>query len=258
MHLTRKAAFAIAAASTLFLGLTGTAFADGYADGAAAAPADEGRKFTWSLTMGATSDYIFRGISLNDEDPAFQPSVNFSYGIVYFGLWGSNITGDGFSPWETDVYAGIKPVWHGITFDLGAVWYTYPGASRPGGLGLDYVELKAGASYSPFKNLTYTPVFWWTPDQGSHYSESFTTESTLAYALPACGIFTPTLSGLYGWSTAQNDDFFLGQTDDYSYWNVGLALAVEKFTFDFRYWDTDINNDLSDSRFVFSANVTLP
>ncbi len=64
-------------------------------------PADEGRKFTWSLTMGATSDYIFRGISLSDEDPAFQPWVNFSYGISIFrplGLATSPV--DGFSPWE--------------------------------------------------------------------------------------------------------------------------------------------------------------
>jgi uncharacterized protein (TIGR02001 family) len=259
MHLTKKAGVGIAAAGALFWGLTGTALADGYGNGAAAAPADEGRKFTWSLTMAGTSDYIFRGISLSDEDPAFQPSVNFSYGILYFGLWGSNLTGDGFAPWETDIYGGIKPVLGPVTFDFGVVWYTYPGADKLGGsLGLDYVEFKAGASYSPIKNLTYTPVLWYTPDQGGHYSESFTTESTLAYALPACGIFTPTISGLLGWSTAANDDFFLGKTDDYVYWNAGLALAVEKFTFDFRYWDTDINDDLSDSRFVFSASVTLP
>ncbi len=60
-----------------------------------------------------------------------------------------------------------------------------------------------------------------------------------------------------------------GREDQYTYWNVGLALTVEKFTFDFRYWDTDIDvvtpgvgacadEDLCDERFVFSAKVVLP
>jgi uncharacterized protein (TIGR02001 family) len=258
MQLTKKVGLGIAAAGALFWGLTAAALADGDYGGAKDASADEGRKFTWSITMGGTSDYIFRGLSLSNEDPAFQPSVNFGYGILYFGLWGSNVSGDGFAPWETDIYGGIKPVWGPVTFDFGVVWYTYPGADKLGGsLGLDYVEFKAGASYSPIKNLTYTPILWYTPDQGGHYSETFTTESTLAYTLPACGIFTPTVSGLIGWSTAQNDGFFLGE-DDYTYWNAGMALAVEKFTFDFRYWDTNIDTGTSDERFVFSASVTLP
>jgi hypothetical protein len=47
-----------------------------------------------------------------------------------------------------------------------------------------------------------------------------------------------------------------------------VAFAVEKLTFDFRYWDTDAEDAASstlscfsgycDSRFVFSATVALP
>jgi hypothetical protein len=52
--------------------------------------------------------------------------------------------------------------------------------------------------------------------------------------------------------------------DSYTYWNAGVALSVEKFTFDFRYWDTDFStgipsdDGLADERFVFTASVTLP
>ncbi len=59
-----------------------------------------------------------------------------------------------------------------------------------------------------------------------------------------------------------------GTDDEYYYWNAGLALTVEKLTFDFRYWDTNIGGDaggpfcgredLCDSRFVFTAKVVLP
>lgn len=227
---------------------------------ALAGPASaEDREFTWSITMGGTSDYIFRGISTNNEDPAFQPSINVGYGILYAGLWGSNNTGV-YSPWETDIYAGIKPVWGPVTFDFGAVYYWYSGGDD-----VDSYELKAGASFSPVKNLTLTPVFWFTPDQ-DNYPETYTIEGTAAYTLPSVGIFTPTISGLVGYSEDTDDDcseasggFFTGGVCDYTYWNAGVALAVEKFTFDFRYWDTDISdNGLTDERFVFSASVTLP
>jgi uncharacterized protein (TIGR02001 family) len=235
------------------LALTGAALADGEYGSVKDAPVEEGRKFTWSITLGATSDYIFRGISTNDEDPAFQPAINVGYGIFYAGVWGSNIT-EPYGPWETDFYAGIKPAWGPVTFDLGAVYYAYFGSDTD----LDYYELKAGATYSPFTNFTLTPVFWYTPDQ-DNYVETYTIEGTAAYTLPAVGIFTPTVSALVGYTDASDTPgFFLGE-QDYTYWNAGLALAVEKFTFDFRYWDTTIEDTgLADERFVFSASVTLP
>ena len=244
-----------AAFATVTMG--GVARADGE-PGAAAAPAKEERKFEWSLTMGATSDYIFRGISSNNEDPAFQPSINASYGIFYAGLWGSNIT-DPLNPWETDIYAGITPELGPVTFDFGIVYYWYPGADDS-----DTYEFKAGASFSPIKNLKLTPVFWYVPDQNNSV-EVYTIEGTAAYELPACGIFTPTISGLVGYSEAPDgpaEGFFTGDVNSYTYWNVGLALAVENVTMDFRYWDTDIDTDvdqgLVDERFVFSMSVTVP
>ncbi|WP_244534609.1 TorF family putative porin [Hyphomicrobium sp. CS1GBMeth3] len=214
----------------------------------------EERKFEWSVTATGTSDYIFRGISLTEEDPAFQASIDASYGIFYAGVWGSMIDGDGFEPVELDWYAGIKPVWGPVTFDFGVVYYTYfwgdPSETN-------YVELKAGAEFSPVDKLTLTPVFWYTPDQ-DNYAETYTIEGTAAYELPQVGIFTPTISGLIGYSDASEAGFFFGE-DDYTYWNAGLSLGVEKFTFDFRYWDTNISNEgTADERFVFTASITLP
>ena len=67
-----------------------------------------------------------------------------------------------------------------------------------------------------------------------------------------------------------SDDYYDAWNGFSEYWycNAGLALAVEKLTFDFRYWGTDASNatsdaltcinDYCDSRFVFSAKVVLP
>lgn len=223
--------------------------------------AAEDREFSWSVTLGATSDYVFRGISLTEEDPAAQGSIDMSYGIFYAGAWASNVDGDGdkatdtlgFSPWELDLYMGITPSLGQFNFDFGVVGYLYPAAENSG----EYIEFKAGVKTEVVKDLTAGVTLWYTPDQ-DNYSEGYSVEGSLAYALPQVGIFEPSISGMYGYTEADDAAFFLGLDDSYSYWNIGLGVAVEKFSMDFRYHDTDLNDGLADERFVFSAKVTLP
>lgn len=223
---------------------------------------DEKREFSWSMTVGGTSDYMFRGLSLHNEDPAAQGSLDMGYGIFYAGVWGSNVgngTQDGFSPMEVDLYAGLKPVVGQFTFDFGIIGYLYPIAEDA----LDYYELKAGVSTELVKSLTGGVIVYWVPEQ-ENSPEVWTVEGTLAYALPEMHRFTPTISGTLGYATS-DIGWFSDASKDYVYWNVGLALAIEKLTFDFRYWDTnidqglgDVYDGLSDSRFVFSVKATLP
>lgn len=222
-------------------------------------------EFDWSVSLTGTSDWIFRGLSYTNEAPAFQPNLHMTYGILYGGLWASNIDGGSlYDPFELDFYGGITPKLAGIDFDFGVVWYTYPAANSGGSMGGSYVEFKAGASFSPFSKFTVKPVFWYTPDQ-EYYAETYTIESTFAYELPALGIFTPTVSALVGYTEESGTGLWVANDDNYTYWNAGIALAVEKFTFDFRYWDTNlpenannVYNGISDERFVFTTTVALP
>jgi hypothetical protein len=106
-------------------------------------------------------------------------------------------------------------------------------------------------------NLTLGLTGYIAPDQ-ANYPETGTIEGTASYTLPKFHIFEPTISGLVGYSNADQRNFFLNSEKDYTYWNAGLKLTVEKYFMDFRYWDTSIDDGLADSRFVFSAGVTLP
>ena len=83
--------------------------ADGY-EVAAPAAVDEGRKFTYPSTLGATSDYVFRGISQTDNDPAIQGGADFGYGILYAGVWASGLDFADAPPAnaEVDWYGGIS------------------------------------------------------------------------------------------------------------------------------------------------------
>ncbi len=110
---------------------------------AAAAPASAD-EFAYSITIGGTSDYVFRGFSNSNRDPAAQGSFDVTYGIWYAGIWASNTKYPNFGgpcvdngtpcddigtigPAEVDYYVGAKPVWGPVTFDFAFLYYTFPG-----------------------------------------------------------------------------------------------------------------------------------
>ena len=225
----------------------------------------EDRKFGYSITLTGTSDYIFRGISQNDQLPAFQPFIEFTYGIAYVNFWGSNIA-EPLAPFEMDITGGIRPVTGPVTWDIGVLYYTYP-AAKAGWGDTAVVEFKVGASITPITNLSLGVTGYWTPDQGGNAGQTETIEGNVSYTLPKFGIFDPTIGGTLGYANADKDGVStFGGQKDYTYWNVGLKLAVDKYFMDFRYWDTNIGKNagngfdtsLYDSRFVFSAGVNLP
>jgi uncharacterized protein (TIGR02001 family) len=238
----------------------------------ARAGADEAPKFAYSFNIGATNNYIFRGVAQNKENPSVQGGLDLTYGIGYFGLWASNVDfGNNFNAagnvasrqvtTEIDIYGGIKPVVGPATFDLGVIYYAYPGANDGGLAKLqiekqDYVEFKGGVSgaFLPaLPKLTLGGVVFFSPEYQGKQGEVWTVEGNAAYELPAVGPVTPTISGLIGGQYGDSASNKIGNLavgkfnlangkDELIYWNVGLTLAVEKFTFDFRYWNTDIAN----------------
>jgi uncharacterized protein (TIGR02001 family) len=250
--------------------------------GAGWAAEEEKPKFTYSFNVGVTSDYVFRGYSQKKEDPAFQGGIDLSYAVLptvtaYFGVWasgvdfGTNTDGTRIAGAEVDIYGGIKPTWGPATFDLGVIYYTYPG-SIDGGNGSflvlqvpqqNYVEFKAGVSgaFIPaLDKLTTGATVYYSPSYQGGQGEVVTLEGTAAYELPKVWVFTPTLSGTIGgqfgsdarkafaangvFNAGPDKGFLLGNGEDsLMYYNVGLTLALEKFTFDFRYWNTDVKND---------------
>jgi len=219
-----------------------------------AAFADEERKLEWSASATGTSDYVFRGISQSDNDPAIQGSFGLTYGMFYAGIWGSSIDYAADNNIELDYYVGVTPEWMGVSFDFAYIYYNYPDDTAG-----DYWELKAAASYEVLPKLTGGGAFYWAPDKGYDW---YVYEGSLSYELPKVAMFTPTVSGLVGYTDFQSD---VGV--DYTYWNAGLGLGVDNISFDLRYWDTDASSaecfvtssaNACSERFVFSVGVSLP
>jgi uncharacterized protein (TIGR02001 family) len=272
---SRKVVNLCGVAGIALLALASGALADGYVGSVKDAPADEGRKFTYSFSVTGTSDYVFRGISQTDNDPTIQGAINIGYGIFYGGVWASGLDFDAIfndAQTEVDVYGGIKPTWGPLTFDLGVIYYAYPGEGYIApvvGADLEYIEYKAGVSGSPFTNTTLGATVYYSDDGFGSVGEVWTVEGTAAYTFATIGPFTPTISGVIGYTEGEDPAYFtFNGFDSYTYWNAGVALVVDKLTFDFRYWDTDAEDaasstlscisDYCSERFVFSATVALP
>jgi uncharacterized protein (TIGR02001 family) len=218
---------------------------------ALAVPAQAGdNKIGLSATTVFTTDYIFRGYSATGNGPAVQPEFDLTYGMFYAGIWGSNIkppaatnvvTGapENVGDIEIDYYAGITPKWKGITFNIGALYYTYPGYCE-GKCGLvdpDYFEAKTGASWTG-GNWTLGVTNYWSPDYAGFAGSSDAIEGSVGYAFSKklFNFFSPTISGLFGYQA------FEEVAEDYAYWNAGLTLGfMEHWSVDVRYWDTDLS-----------------
>lgn len=224
----------------------------------------EEKSLSYSMILTAASDYMFRGISYTDNDATANIYQEVGYGMAYLAFWTSNIDFGAYGPWEQDIYVGIRPTTGPVNWDLATYYYMY--GNRDGGrygstFDIDYFEFKLGATASPWENLTLGTTLWLTPDQGYAATDNVSIEGAISYGLPRVAKFSPTISGLVGYSDSGTNRFYptgfwLGQ-QSYTYWNAGLSLAVDKLSLDFRYWDTSIPDRLSDERFVLSASFYL-
>ena len=206
----------------------------------------EGPKF--SANVAITSDYIFRGMSQTDENPAIQGGFDMTWGMFYAGVWGSSLdfggavdgcgqpagTSGDCANLEVDIYAGITPKLGPVDLDLGVIYYSYPGAKDLPTAELDFVEVKAGASIKPANNLTLGTTVFYSPEYTGELGTSWTVEGSAELSLP----YDFALGGTLGYLELVDQN-----NANYSYWKIGLSKSfLEKFTAEVAYWDTDLSS----------------
>jgi uncharacterized protein (TIGR02001 family) len=119
---------------------------------------------TVSGNFGLTTDYIFRGVSQTQQQPAVQGGFDYSHASgIYVGTWLSNVSWvkeGGFknnSSLEVDLYGGYKGSVGDFGYDLGVITYYYPGNQVAGATDPDTTEVYVGASWK-FVSLKYSRV----------------------------------------------------------------------------------------------------
>lgn len=221
---------------------------------------DEGGS-SWSATVAVTSDYRFRGQSQNSRDAALQGSVDYESGGGFFaGVWASMIdfsdTGDTDSDVEVDFYVGYNfSISENTEAGLKVTYYLYP--NNPGDY--EYWEFQGSLSHK-IDRLTLSGEVNFSPD----YFNGTGTAVALASGADYAVIENLSLNGHVGHQWI--DDNALFDSDDYTYWDVGLTYSLwEHLTIDARYVDTDLSDaecfsgtDLCDAGFVGTLTLSLP
>lgn len=125
--------------------------------------AEEAGTYETAFSLGAVSDYRYRGLSLSNKKPALQTevSVNHENGL-YARLWGSTIADNGGADIETQVSFGYYVEFGAFNADVQAAYYIYPEASAANygevtarlGREIGPAELGASLSYAPAQKGT--------------------------------------------------------------------------------------------------------
>lgn len=217
----------------------------------AAASGVQASGLSGSLTL--TSDYVFRGFTQTNEKPALQGGIEFeAESGFYAGAWGSSISWlsdsspDISSQLELDGYIGYRnQLSDTISFDVGALYYGYPGRYPAGFNDADTVELYAGLSAGIFGvkySYAVTDLFGIDDSDGSSYLEAgidYGFADTWTLGLHVGKQF---ISGEFG--------------EDYIDWSIGINKALPN-DFDIGVTFTDTDVDGADSRLFIAITKSF-
>ena len=96
-----------------------------------AAPVSE-NELEVSARAGLASDYIYRGTTLNNRDPAAGAAFEAKFSSLYAGATIATVTLPTQPAAEFTTSGGIRPKIANIDFDLGVTYFAYPGERFPG------------------------------------------------------------------------------------------------------------------------------
>lgn len=208
--------------------------------------------WTQTSNLALATDYIFRGVSqiASSSAIAFSGGTDVSHSSgLSLGAWFANQnfnSNDDNDTLEADLYGAYTFKIRSADISVGAVTYSYPGASKyntvEGNLGIAL----AGASLK--YSHSFTDYFGVDDSDGTGYVD-------LSYSYTAGNV---TLGLHYGWTLGS------GLQDDYEDYKVSLAYPVLGYTATVAYTDANLGaaasyngKQLDDGAVVFSLSKTF-
>jgi uncharacterized protein (TIGR02001 family) len=206
---------------------------------------------TTSASVALTTDYVWRGISQTQNDPAIQGQFDVAHESgVYMGAWASNVEFGGTESLELDVYTGfaneIDLAGTALSYDVGFLHYEFPSNSSA-----NINEIYFGVGVTPVENL----------DLGVYYYHDIGLENKFAnyyvdmsadYALPDWAWNTQIVTHLGHYDRQAG-------ASDYWDWKVGLAKDIGDFNFEVAYFDSGDSGakDDGDARAVATVSTSF-
>ncbi|MGB5569317.1 MAG: TorF family putative porin [Sedimenticolaceae bacterium] len=179
----------------------------------------------FSANIGATSNYVWRGVTQTDNGAAVSGGLDYAHDSgFYAGTWASNVDfGDG-SGAEVDLYGGFgNKLDNGLGYDVGATYYAYPNYDDS-----NFSEIYGSLSYKYFTaGINYT--VWSQVDDTKGVNETFIEGDTYYYLSGSYEIKpTWTLGGTVGYYDFK-DDGKEGIDTSYSFAQLDVGKGAGDF-----------------------------
>lgn len=207
-----------------------------------------GYTFPGELVLTATlaSEYTFRGIAYSNEEPAYQGSLQYNHDSnFYIGVWASTVDlgtrRDEVSS-EVDFYAGMLfDLGAGVTWDLGATYYFYPGSS----------DIRNSYNFYEYRTSLQKDFEVFDAKAGVHYAPNFfgdSGNSVYSFIDTDIPIYDELYGELhYGYQTIAREQANFGYPN-YGEWSAGLGYDVYGFNLKAFYHDTDLDENTCNDR----------
>ena len=223
----------------------------GVAANSGLAVAEEDVPVPISANITFTTDYVWRGVSLSNENFAVQGGFDWeseSTGI-YLGTWGSNVS-LAQADVEIDFYGGWAKNWGDWGTDIGVIHYDYPGESR---LNTDEVYVTGSWKWlsASYYSIVSSEYFGTADARGSAYITV-----AAAYTFPI-GL---TLGGSYGTTQLSGTDAGVANsTLDYDDYKISLGYSYTGLDFELAWTDNDSKstNPIFEDRVFFSVSKSF-
>ena len=189
----------------------------------------------WGGAVTATTDYVVRGISQSNGDPALQLDVHFGWPAGWYaGAFASSLGGNSSGEPKAEINAYAGRAWalgatSNLTVGLGHYWYSGGDSASD----YNYDELSAAFTYQD----RFTAAVVWLPDRAA-YSASRTD--------PDRGAWSYELSSRF--PAGGRVDFSLGAgyydvhgitPSGYWFWNAGLGGDLGPVNLTLSWFGTD-------------------
>ena len=226
--------------------------------------------FEVSANVAFTTDYRWRGVSFSDGDFAVQGGFDATHESgFYVGVWASSIENYGGTidlqeietvtdgettvssvptflsgaETELDVYGGFAGEANGLGYDVGVIWYTYPGSD----IDTDYAEVYGSLSVAAGPgSLTGGSGYIWDQDN-TFGGDNIYVYGDYSAPLGDSGV---TLDAHLGYT----DGAFAFDGTQFD-WLVGLSYDLAGLTFQAAYVATDADTDVDIADGVFTEAV---
>ena len=212
-------------------------------------PEQAENELEYEIRGGFATDYIYRGTTQTDHNPAVGAAVEFTYGQLYAGVTMMSVKLPTRPAAEIDLAGGIRKTIADINFDLGLTYFLYPGQTLVGETpGIDYWEAAIRADKKIGESIHVAGGFAYSPN-------NFNTGAWGSYAAAGMGYEVPsrllpmhigmsiTGGAGYSWFGHQSPELGGFALPAYLNWQAGVTFTRKIFNLDLRYYDTNLSKE---------------